>query len=342
MGMFGNDTDANNLTTVLNTWYQYVFVYRHVDGYKQIYKNGQRTLESVMSGPAAYIGTGTFRVGATYSTGGTYATGKFANVKIYNRMLSHNEVKQNFNALAPRFSLSPIVDKPPIVENDLIFSFDAGNPGSYPRTDRYWKDISGNNRCHGTLTNSPTFTFDSGGCVVFDGTNDYVSVSAPNVGLGLYMTHELWVQPTSYHTSYARTYLIDTRGDGVDTGCNAYFLWDWQSGSNVTFTCGNSNTEVISPSVTMPLNYWHHLVATRTGNVWTIYLNGQRIHTGTSNFTELSLNNTFRVGAYSAWGFSTSQYMFTGKMGVVRMYKKALTYSEVQQNFGALKNRYGR
>ena len=85
-----------------------------------------------------------------------------------------------------------LAHSPRIVIDGLVLALDAGNTKSYSGSGTAWTDTVGGN--HGTLTNGPTFSSLNGGSIVFDGTNDYVQVSASsdlNFGTGNF-TIEGW------------------------------------------------------------------------------------------------------------------------------------------------------
>jgi hypothetical protein len=103
--MYGNDTDYA-VSPNTNTWYQYVFTYNHASPYnKQLYVNGVLISGTPVQTQSQYSGTGTVRIGATYSSGGSYANGKINSATIYNRILSADEVTQNFNAMRGRYGV---------------------------------------------------------------------------------------------------------------------------------------------------------------------------------------------------------------------------------------------
>jgi hypothetical protein len=104
-GMFSNDTDALSLTTSTGVWYHYCFTYNHSTFLKQIYRNGVQLTGTPQQTQTSYLGTGTVRIGATYSSGGAYANGRISNAKLYNRVLSAQEIQQNFNATRSRFGI---------------------------------------------------------------------------------------------------------------------------------------------------------------------------------------------------------------------------------------------
>ena len=65
-----------------------------------------------------------------------------------------------------------------MVKDGLVLNLDASRLDSYLRTGTSWKDISGNQN-NGTLINGPTFNSNNGGSIVFDGTNDYMTLGSP-------------------------------------------------------------------------------------------------------------------------------------------------------------------
>jgi hypothetical protein len=104
-GMFSNDTDALSLTTSTGVWYQYCFTYNHSTFLKQIYRNGVQLTGTPVQTQTSYIGTGTVRIGATYSSDNAYANGNFSNVKLYSKILTPEEIQQNYNATKGRYGL---------------------------------------------------------------------------------------------------------------------------------------------------------------------------------------------------------------------------------------------
>jgi hypothetical protein len=96
-----------------DTWYQLVGVW---DAGTKIYVNGELidsdsasfTGETQNNENEAYGGWGSFKIGqnsGAAGAGGNYFTGNQAAHKIYNRALTPQEIKQNFNATRSRFSI---------------------------------------------------------------------------------------------------------------------------------------------------------------------------------------------------------------------------------------------
>jgi hypothetical protein len=104
-GMYSNDTDFT-VSTSIGNWYNMVFTYNNSNPFtKQMYLNGVALSGTPQQSQAAYAGSGTFRLGSTYGTGLNYGNGSFAGIKVYNRILSATEIKQNYDATKSRFGL---------------------------------------------------------------------------------------------------------------------------------------------------------------------------------------------------------------------------------------------
>lgn len=101
-----NDLSFGNVSSVipLNTWTNMCFTWS-INGTSSIYKNGElytsRSIGNVPSTNPASTG----RIGLGHSNADSYFNGKMGNVSIYNRVLSADEVKQNFNALRGRYGI---------------------------------------------------------------------------------------------------------------------------------------------------------------------------------------------------------------------------------------------
>jgi hypothetical protein len=105
---------------------------------------------------------------------------------------------------------------------------------------------------------------------------------------------------------------------------------------------GNGTTSITSPSSNLSIDTWYQVVGVWTNvasNSLALYINGSLIGSNSHSFT--SIKNTtsplylgsFNGGQFPQW--------FNGRMGVVRMYNKSLTGSEVLQNYNADKSKYG-
>jgi hypothetical protein len=129
------------------------------------------------------------------------------------------------------------------------------------------------------------------------------------------------------YTSNTLTYGIKDGASSLPTVCS--------------WTLGTSGTQIIQGN-------WYQVVAVRSGNSWTPYLNGVQLGTGTASLQPSSLNNgvsnLLSLGAAASnAGPGKYQYRYYGKnsVGAMKMYSRALSAQEVQQNFNALRGRFG-
>lgn len=220
---------------------------------------------------------------------------------------------------------------PKIVTNGLVLCLDAGNTKSYPGTGTTWTDLSaviGN----GTLTNGPTFNSQNGGSVVFDGVDDFV-LSSSNATYGNNTTWEAWVYCTgnvSTYNMFMGRYL-------------PYF--SFYNGNSILFSNVISGTQRdVLTSANLSLNTWYHVICTTSydgiNTTDKIYVNGVEAATGAFAGTQTNYSYKFMVGDGNN-GSNTSWYPFQGRVANVKVYNRTLTVGEIQQNFNALRGRFG-
>ena len=237
-----------------------------------------------------------------------------------------------------------------VVTDNMVVYLDAGNNSSYSGSGTSWNDISGNGN-NFTLTNGPTYTSSDGGAIVFDGTND-CAVSALNqsffqFGTGDY-SYGLWVK-------------FDTLGDyegtlssgrGNESGTNDY-IGGWQidtvSGVVNHKLGSNAGNITLTSSLNPSTGTWYYIfvVNDRSENELKLYVNGSlNTTTGQSGYGSISVGNfSNTTSIYNIFNIGRNRNQdsfFDGSIGQVHVYKgKALTASEVLQNYDASKSRYG-
>jgi len=87
-------------------------------------------------------------------------------------------------------------------------------------------------------------------------------------------------------------------------------------------------------------NTWYHVVYTWNGATSTFYINGSSAGTKTSTNPSINQNrsNNVMLGGHT---YVWSDSFWNGKLGSVRFYNKALSASEVLQNYNATRTRFG-
>jgi len=225
---------------------------------------------------------------------------------------------------------------PQIVTSGLVLSLDAANPKSYSGTGTIWYNRAANLNAgvsnNATLVNGPTFNSGNLGNIVFDGTNDYADFYAPN--LGTTTTVEMWCKPLS---------LIDDMFFG-------WFAYDvWANGGIIGFNTsvndiyGMSSTTVANLGI---LNNWKHYVFEMRSDVsYTnnkIYINAENQILSQQRGSESAGSRNFNngLGRIGSWRINANFFM-PMNCASFKVYNRALTASEVLQNYNAIRTRFG-
>ena len=219
-----------------------------------------------------------------------------------------------------------------IVTNGLILHLDAAQLRSYPGSGTTWTDLSGNGN-NGTLTNGPTFNSGNGGSIVFDGVNDYITVNNTlNIGTGAY-TVSVWIK-VDVTTGKRITW---KRFGGIGNGYSMFIRnqkFAFEVLNNITFV------EMYCTS-TFSINTFYNVTAVFNRSTTSyIYLNG--VEDGTADMTVFSGNNITNTITYLVGGGGTVGGGYVdGNIYNVLQYNRALSATEVLQNYDATKSRFG-
>jgi len=227
-----------------------------------------------------------------------------------------------------------LAHSPRIVTDGLVLCLDAGNTKSYPGSGTTWTDLSGNGR-NGVLTNGPTY---SNGSLVFDGTDDRVVITnneLARIGTGNH-TITAWVNNDIVTEE-------DFIGTGTSQGDVLLMIYIQAGGGAGGFrghawsSTGSSNT-IDSPRAIGTGN-WNMLTQRVTwgGNI-DLFENGVLTKTQVlSGGAPTSSRTKFIIGSRTDGG---SGGHFDGRIANVQAYNRALTATEIQQNFNALRGRF--
>lgn len=219
-----------------------------------------------------------------------------------------------------------------VVRDGLVLHLDAANVKSYPGSGTVWNDLSGNGN-NGTLTNGPTFDANNKGSFVFDGVNDYVNLNSASllpVGISDRTIVAFIKTPTSFPASYLHVIHWGTAGTSQAFGM-------------AIFSNGGLNTHPWSGapsqgSVITGTDYCLAVSYTHSGFLHKFWING--ISQGSGIAREINTGTTdARIGTRIS---TTTEYWGpTGKIYNVQVYNRALSSTEIQQNFNAMRDRYG-
>ena len=227
---------------------------------------------------------------------------------------------------------------PNIVTDGLIFALDAGSTRCFTSGDTTATDLVQGFNCSGASGNpgSGTHTPDTANFPVYNSTKsgvfDFAGGKGINVDGNLGSTSASSICSWIYYPSGASVrYLTDGRNDG-----GQWFLMNYQS-SNLNWAADlQYNFEnPYNANAADFVNQWIHIIATSNSSGSKIYINGVE-KTATSS---LSADEDFGINYRIGTRYTTSS-QFTGKMGPIYFYNKALSAAEVLQNFNAQQSRF--
>jgi hypothetical protein len=236
---------------------------------------------------------------------------------------------------------------PKIVTDGLVLYLDAANSYSYVSGSLKWNDLS-RSQTSGSLQNSPGYNSGNGGSIVFDGVDDYVL----NSTLTPLITNQLTISVWFFATDVSTDNMIVSSENSTTTNSRFILFQD-----KVAFISGRVNTYTFIPgdsttgnirmefaSNSEVLNQWVNITGTFIANSATGlrgYKNGiedpnSPINASTVN--PLSYNGPLYIGTRNP---DSNQRYFDGRIGIVQVYNRALSASEILQNYNAQKSRFG-
>jgi hypothetical protein len=217
--------------------------------------------------------------------------------------------------------------------NGALLYLDAGNTASYPGTGTTWTGLS-SNASNATLVNSPPWT--SAGTASyfsFNGTGlQYASTTSSKFNVA-YTGKTVIVAARMANSSFSfNQYRCLFGTNGGTRNFNTYMYFD---GTNFKLHYSANGLGGFSNNLSIAYMQWLVIAVTQTtGGLVTYYLNGQPVGTNTGvTFAQYAAN----AGEYVALGDN----YWSGDIGVCAVYGQALTANQIEQNFNALRARYG-
>jgi hypothetical protein len=184
---------------------------------------------------------------------------------------------------------------------------------------------------NGTFVNSPTYSSANGGSIVFDGTNDYVTLSssqlAPATGA---FTWNFWIKLNDLSNAS-----IIFSGTGSNTNYGVVFANPSSNGLGY-YALGYA---IIDNNTAFGSSWWY---VTFTGNGGAngsrnlkLYRNG--VQAGSTYTVDYNFaSSTPIIGA----NHSSFAELMRGNISNVSYYNRELTAAEISQNFNALRSRF--
>lgn len=228
-----------------------------------------------------------------------------------------------------------------IVTSGLVMYLNAADRNSYPGSGTAWNDISGNTN-NGVLTNGPTFNSANGGSIVFDGIDDFVNCASTNFNS---ISAFAFIRPnqrtgTNYPTIIAkwqnppdqRSWIL-----GIDT----------PTGKLNSAICSNgvysiSTIKHYYSVSSISYGQWQQVGMTFDNGTFNLYINGQSI--SVTKPYDASITTIYNSNVTTKIGDSIDgalDFKYSGNIANAMIYNRALSASEILQNYNATKTRFG-
>ena len=221
---------------------------------------------------------------------------------------------------------------PKIVTDGLLLYLDAANTRSYISGSTTWNDLS-RSGINGTLVNGPTFSSTNGGSIIFDGTNDYVDLGGSlNLKPTTSITVSTWIR---FNAMVADVRVLS---DWHQNGATDRWIFYIANSNTVWwYLLTNSSAASAVPFSPVLLNTWYNFTGVYDGISQIFYVNGV-FHNSTPKTGNMNTSNTtqpVRLG-----GQGTAGGYHNGNISTTIIYNRALSATEVLQNYNATKGRY--
>jgi hypothetical protein len=223
---------------------------------------------------------------------------------------------------------------PSIVSDGLVFFLDAANTRSYSGSGVTANGLVGG--IGGTLVNGTGFTSSNNGCFVFDGTNDFI-ISSANVGIvgNSPRTICVWIYVPFSQSKNVCGYGVGSPGQMFDL-----LVWDAGGYNRVIghYYSGGYDTIGTLPSRnTINVPGWNFIAHTYYGTTVSLFCNAVFSNSVNLGVALNTANSSLVIGK----GIYDPYDYFSGSVGALQIYNRALTEQEILQNFNATRFRYG-
>jgi hypothetical protein len=217
----------------------------------------------------------------------------------------------------------------PIVTDGLVYIVDFINPASFPAA----------NTTSSIHVNTSNFTTSGDpvvdkttGLVTFDG-NDFIDT--PDNDAVFNFGANDWTIDFIFKRSTSGTGLVLNQSNSNAASDSLFTIYITGNQIGIYVTAGTGWTYNYFNTTTLGVGTFYHCHATREGTNLRIYVDG--VSTGQTDIGSITLPNSGRDFQFATQEGGAS---FTGQIGPVKIYNRALTAAEKQQNINAMAGRF--
>ena len=215
-----------------------------------------------------------------------------------------------------------------VEKSTSVTNYTATNGSTISRATTF-TDLSGNGN-NGTLTNGPSYDGFNSGSILFDGSNDFIDLTNKSVAISGNGARSIfcWVKSTT-----GGRCIIST---GTANNSQAFNLVTY--GSSKVGVMGYNYDFYPTTGANVFDGNWHFVGATYDGAGTLItYVDGVQDNISTGRTYSTTGQNNF-IGKSHHTG---SDAYWNGNIAQTQIHNRALTASEIQQNFNANRGRFG-
>jgi hypothetical protein len=228
-----------------------------------------------------------------------------------------------------------------IVTDGLVLYLDVSKKDSYPGIGTVWNSLARGNTLTGSLVNGVTYNQNSGS-FQFNGSNQYINFGTDNI-----IPNSWTIDCCFKNTSPVSSDVVFARSGGgpLAFNQNALFASSIFDGVRKMYVSGKKTTDATYPFCTSSLTINNSVIYNAVGmfnhetTTFNLYIN--------SNFEgELNINSqlvttgTQYIQIGCSDGISAPGNFLNGHIYCLRLYNRALSASEILQNYNATKNRF--
>jgi hypothetical protein len=311
-----------------NVWHHAVFTFQGTGSVLNLYVDGildaspTKVVDPAIT--SIHDSTAAVSIGAQLNNGAvsSASAGTIDDVRIYDRVLSSQEIKRLYE-LGATTKIATTITSNPTLETGLVghWSFDG------PDLLQNAADRSGQGNT-GYLTNITATTTAPGRlgqALSFNSSDDeYVDIAnSPELQLDTSdFTIGMWIYSEGVVDENHED-LYTQGADGTGTGEFAFFI-----NSDETLRFIREGSVILSSGKVVADGTWHFITAVREGDRLTLYDNAVSEATNATYFSGISLNDT--AGSAIARGHGGLRF-FAGTIDDVRVYNRALSPQEIKR-----------